>query len=116
MKHLRKQVLAENRDEFIKQVIKEHKLKEIDLSKRSQNHREYYDEAIEMDRAKFIPGLGENGEKAELPRKYQLKLKPFNETTIKEKRHDILSQLIAYNRSLPDSRDAKYAQIFFKNL
>lgn len=99
---VRKPVLKENRDEFLDIVLKHVHYHEVNLLTRQKNALEYYDESIAADERIVIPGLGENGKEAKVPKKYEALA---NETMRKESVNRILSELIPVNRSVPDSRE-----------
>lgn len=91
----------ENWDQFLETVLNEVTFHEVDLSFTNQN-AEYFDQVIAADEKLIVPGLGEGGVEAHVPKAYELLV---NETMKNESFNRILGQLISLTRSVPDPRE-----------
>lgn len=98
----RRNVLAENTDEFLDPVLRDVKYTEVDLNGRREVVLDDYDEEIVDDLKRVKPGLGEKGEKATVP-SYQKSV--ADNIMKKEAFNRLLSEMISPNRSVPDTRE-----------
>lgn len=99
---IRRKVLEENMDEFLEPVLRDVKYTEIDLNAKKVAIFDDYDEEIVDDLKRVKPGLGEKGEKANVP-SYQKAV--ADNIMKKEAFNRLLSEMISPNRSVPDTRE-----------
>lgn len=99
---IRRKVLEENMDEFLEPVLRDVKYTEIDLNAKKASSFDDYDEEIVDDIKRVKAGLGEKGEKANVP-SYQ---KAVADSIMKKEAFNrLLSEMISPNRSVPDTRE-----------
>lgn len=107
--HIRESVRQENTDEFLEEVLNQLNFTEIDLSTRPVDIM-VHDMAIATLMKNIDYKLGQNGSKAEVP----AVLKSLAEKVIgKDAFNRILSEMIALNRSVPDTREAECRKLTY---
>lgn len=98
----RRKVLVENRDEFLDELLKELNFTEVDLISISRRDDPESDRSIQIYLNKIVPGLGENATEAKVPPE---KVEEAERVLQEQYLNKILSDMIAFNRSLPDFRE-----------
>jgi hypothetical protein len=98
----RRIVEKENMDEFLVPVLQEYKYVEVDLREKHSSPFDDYDEEIREDLVGIVPGLGEKGEKAEVP---AFQNSVAAEIAKKDAFNRLLSDMMSPNRTTPDTRE-----------